>query len=189
MAGRGLFVMLLGLGGCLAEAPPPPQPPLPLARQIRQEALHEAPPPDIRVAERSFAEAVEDFAIGVRLLETSVEPPSESTVAHALGQFACALEATPGGEIVNTHEKAAEMRETSPGAALRIGVDALLALARRPYGKSLNVERRAAELRVAFDPAATYTPEELRARLPEALRRAVFLMKAILEMRDYPRGR
>ncbi|MBK9263198.1 MAG: hypothetical protein IPM54_25760 [Polyangiaceae bacterium] len=193
------------LCGCEVERPPAvPSPPLPLARQIHQEALHEAPPPDIRVAERGLAEAIENFAIAVRLLETSAAPPSDDDLARTVELFAKALESIPNGSSVNAPAAAANMRTAvregrsagPPGSppvrqgfaeALGIGIETLLELADGPYGTSRNVITRAVDLRSAlYQVGGTTPPVDDGGRLSDVLRPAVFVMKAILEVRSEP---
>jgi hypothetical protein len=202
VARRGFFVVLLGLGGCVIEPPassrPGPEAPPPLAEQIRQEALRESPAEGILLAERRFASGVWNFRAEVHRVASTGAPPGDDDLAGLLVLFAWALERAPQGEVVGAGEAANEMREAaqqmrsagpagSPpvreafGRGLRLGVEALLALARGPYGEATEVADRAADLAASLDPAAESLPPVGYAGMVEPMRRAVELMESMIE--------
>lgn len=196
--------ILVALGSGCSPPEPLPQGPLLLTRQIRQEALLEAPPRDIRVARRRYSDAVEAFALSGKSLVTSSAPPSDTEMMQILEQFALVLETTPGGNEVGASLAAngmriqvVEMRLSGPkdspavrraaARALHIGFETLFRLAARsPYRQSPAVNLQADELHDEF---VTLVDEELPmeyAGIPALLEHAVLLVKSMLEVSDEP---
>jgi hypothetical protein len=209
MARWASWMVLVAIGGYTAEtyaqAPPPRRPlPAPIDREFRQEGgVQQAPPADIRVAPRRFAEAVDNFANAVRRLATSSTTPSDRDVAFAIELFARALEAAPYADTVRVSEVTADMREAledaslagPPGSppvreayaeALFIGTDALVALAYGPYGYSRDVTSRARRLE-----NTSYAIENDQVLLDRrsftvALRQSVSVLNAMVNARSEP---
>ncbi|MDI3288074.1 hypothetical protein [Polyangium sp. 15x6] len=198
---------LLLLGGCVVvmrESTPPA--PLPLVRQIQQDALRVSPPPDMYVAPERLAERLADFSIALRRTELGGMPPGDADMNLLLRLFALTLEELPAGERVGTSLAAAEMQEAAvamrapelglPGSpprrqvfvhGLSVGAETLLALAYGPYGGvSQDLADRTAELESSYA-MAMERPQPMRYEVAlEVMRRAQLVLKAIEEIVSMP---
>jgi hypothetical protein len=165
--------------GCtvpLEEAPPGEVPPGALTQELQQEALRAAPPSDLHVVPRAFAEAVRAFGIAVQRLEE--RGGALDVLDGALFQrLADALEQVPRGPLVGAPAAAAslridalalgdprEIRKPQVAArALMTAATALLDLARGPYRHAPDVltEARALAEAATIANAGAPTPEVL----------------------------